>query len=59
MCDPGITLTDPANLTLDLVRALRLTPYRIMRQAGQPGAARSLLSRRTRGTRSIRESALS
>ena len=40
----GTVLADPCNTTLDIVRALRLTRYRIMRQGGQTGAARSLLS---------------
>ena len=55
----GTVVADPFNATADVVRALRLSRYRIMRQGGQTGAARSLLSRRTRGTRRIRESALS
>jgi hypothetical protein len=55
----GTVLADPYNTTPDTVRALRLTRYRIMRQGGQTGAARSLLSRPMTGTRRIRESALS
>ena len=40
----GKVLADPCNTTLDVVRALRFARYRIMRQGGQTGAARSLLS---------------
>ena len=45
----GTVLTDPENTPLGVIRALRHTRYRIMRQGGQGGAARSLLSRRGRG----------
>ena len=45
----GTILADPSNATLEVVGALRLSRCRIMRQGGQTGAARSLLSRRTRG----------
>jgi hypothetical protein len=41
----GAVLADPFGATRDTVRALRLTRYRIMRQGGQTGAARSLLQR--------------
>jgi hypothetical protein len=41
----GTVLADPRTTTLDIVTALRLTRYRIMRQGGQTGAARSLLAR--------------
>ncbi|MBV9337945.1 MAG: hypothetical protein JO243_18830 [Solirubrobacterales bacterium] len=40
----GMVLADPSNEPPDLVSALRFTRYRIMRQGGQTGAARSLLS---------------
>jgi len=40
----GTVLADPSNTTVDIVNALRFTRYRIMRQGGQTGAARSLLS---------------
>ena len=40
----GTVLADPCSATLDAVRALKLTRYRIMRQGGQTGAARALLS---------------
>jgi hypothetical protein len=53
----GTVLADPSNATVDVVRALRLSRYRIMRQGGQTGAARSLLSRPR--IRRVRESALS
>ena len=55
----GKVLADPSNATSDVVRALRLSRYRILRQGGQTGAPRSILSRRTRGARQIRESAAS
>jgi hypothetical protein len=42
----GTVLADPGNTSLDVIRALRLTRYRIMRQGGQTYSARSLLSRR-------------
>jgi hypothetical protein len=45
----GTVLADPGNTTVDVVGALRFTRYRIMRQGGQTGAPRSLLSRPTRG----------
>lgn len=41
----GTVLADPCNTTVDLVAALRFTRYRIMRQGGQTGASRSLLTR--------------
>jgi hypothetical protein len=41
----GTVLADPGNPSLDVVSALRFTRYRIMRQGGQAGAARSLLAR--------------
>jgi hypothetical protein len=40
----GTVLADPCS-TPDIVEALRFTRYRIMRQGGQIGASRSLLSR--------------
>jgi hypothetical protein len=55
----GTVLADPANTGLDVVRALRLTRYRIMRQGGHTGAARSLLSRPMSGIRLVGRSALS
>jgi hypothetical protein len=55
----GTVLADPYHTTPDIVKALRFTRYRIMRQGGQTGAARSLLSRPVNGTRRIRASALS
>jgi hypothetical protein len=55
----GTVLADPGNTTPEIVRALRLTRYRTMRQGGRTGAARSLLSRPMTGTRPIRGSALS
>jgi len=45
----GAVLADPCNTTLGLVEALRFTRYRIMRQGGQTGASRSLLSRPKQG----------
>ena len=47
----GSVLADPAMTTLDVVGALRLSRYRIMRQGGQTGAARSLLARAMGGNR--------
>jgi len=44
----GTVLADPSNATPDVVRTLRLSRYRIVRQGGQTGAARSLVSRRAR-----------
>jgi hypothetical protein len=41
----GTLLADPRETTLDIAGALRFTRYRIMRQGGQTGASRSLLSR--------------
>jgi hypothetical protein len=43
----GTVLADPANTTPDVVSALKLTRYRVMRQGGQTGTARSLLARPT------------
>ena len=40
----GTVLADPCNTPVDVVNALRFTRYRIMRQGGQTGAARSILS---------------
>ena len=45
----GTVLADPCNTPLEIVEALRFTRYRIMRQGGQTGASRSLLSRSKRG----------
>ena len=45
----GMVLADPCHTPLDIVGALRFTRYRIMRQGGQTGASRSLLSRPERG----------
>jgi hypothetical protein len=45
----GTVLAGPSNDLLDVVSALRLIRYRIMRQGGQTGAARSLLSRAESG----------
>jgi hypothetical protein len=55
----GTVLAGPCGATPDIVRALRLTRYRIMRQGGQTGAARSLLARPMTRTRPLRESAVS
>ena len=41
----GTLLADPTSPRLDVVSALKFTRYRIMRQGGQIGAARSLLAR--------------
>jgi hypothetical protein len=41
----GTVLADPCSTPLDIVEALRFTRYQIMRQGGQIGASRSLLSR--------------
>ena len=40
----GTVLADPCDSTLDVVGALKLTRYRIMRQGGQTGSARALIS---------------
>jgi hypothetical protein len=45
----GTVLADLCNTPLEIIGALRFTRYRIMRQGGQTGASRSLLSRPTRG----------
>jgi hypothetical protein len=55
----GTVLADPGNTPLDVIGALRLTRYRILRQGGQTWSARSRLTRPSSRTRYVRQLALS